>query len=260
MSREFSVFTKPWRMPLPELAGLVAGLGFSAVELPVRPGYPVHPDNVGTALAEAANILGAHGVRIGSVAGPTDDATIAACAAAGVPLIRICVGVPQGRNYLEHEADTRRFLAALAPRLGEAGVRLGIQNHCGRDFGSAAAVRRLIEDLDPRQVGAVWDPAHCALAGEPPDLAADILWSHLCLINLKNAVWRRSNGPDAEAAEYRQHWTSGREGLCSWRRVAEEARRRGYAGPVCLTAEYSGPEPVERLVAQDLAFARGLLD
>jgi len=259
VSTEFTVFTKPWRMPLPELARLVAGLGFSGVELPVRPGYQVEPGAVGSGLPAAAKLLAAHGLRIGSVAGPADAATIAACAEAGVPVIRICVGVPAGRPYLEHEAAVRRGFEALVPRLSDAGVRIGIQNHSGRDFGSAAAVRRLLEGFDPRQIAAVWDAAHCALAGEPPELAADILWSHLCLVNLKNAIWQRTNGPEAEVAQWRHHWTSGRQGICSWAQVAGELRRRAYAGPVCLTAEYSSEPDVNRLIAEDLQFARALL-
>lgn len=258
MSVEFIVFTKPWRLALPELAAHVAALGFAGVELPVRPGYPVTPEDVGQRLPQAVAILGQAGLRIRSVAGPTDAATIAACAECGVPLIRVCIGIPAGAAYLEHEAAVRARLAALVPLLQDSGVRIGIQNHSGRDFGSALAVRRLLEGLDPRHLGAVWDPAHCALAGEPPEYAADILWSHLCLLNLKNGMWQRTNGPEAALAQYGHYWTSGAQGLCSWPAVAAEARRRGYAGPVCLTAEYSAAHEVDRLIAADLALARSL--
>ena len=48
MSIQFTLFTKPWRTPIPELASMVADLGFDGVELPVRPGYPVNPDNMAT--------------------------------------------------------------------------------------------------------------------------------------------------------------------------------------------------------------------
>ncbi len=259
MSIAFSVFTKPWHLELPALAELVAGLGFDRVELPVRPGYPVHPGNAVQALPEAVRVLGARGVRIDSVAGAADRPTVEACAAAGVPLIRVCLGIPVGVTYLEREAAVVRELDALAPVLRGAGVCLGIQNHCGRDFGSAIAVRRLVERFEPREVGAVWDPAHCALAGEPPELAADILWSHLRLVNLKNACWRRTSPPEAPVAEHRLHWCAGREGLCSWPAVASVLRRRGYGGTVCLTAEYSDPGPAEHRVARDLDFARSLL-
>ena len=253
----FTVFTKPWHLPLPELGRLVAGMGFEGVELPVRPGYPVEPAEVERALPAAARILSACGLRLGSVAGRADARTAAACAEAGVPLIRICVCVPPDRSYLEHEAAVRRELEALVPCLLDAGVAVGVQNHCERCVGSAAGVRRLVEGCDPRAVGAVWDPAHCALAGEPPALAADILWSHLLLVNLKNARWR-VHQPQGGASRWRPEWVAGPEGLCDWAEVASELRRRGYGGDVCLTAEYSDASAVERLAAADLRFARGL--
>ena len=87
---EFSVFTKPWKLPVHELAGLVRRLGFGAVELPVRPGYQCEPENVSRDLPRVARDMAQHGVRIASIAGPTDERTIAACAEAGVPIIRIC--------------------------------------------------------------------------------------------------------------------------------------------------------------------------
>ena len=89
----FSVFTKPWKtQSLPWLGKFVSDLGFDGIELPVRPGYQVEPDNVAT-LSEAARQLGEFGVKIFSVAGPTDEATIAACAEAGVPTIRVMAPV-----------------------------------------------------------------------------------------------------------------------------------------------------------------------
>jgi len=79
----FSVFTKPWKMPIPELGRFVKALGFDAIELPVRPGFQVLPEKVERDLPAAARQLADCGVSIASVAGPTDERTIAACAQAG---------------------------------------------------------------------------------------------------------------------------------------------------------------------------------
>jgi sugar phosphate isomerase/epimerase len=254
----FSVFTKPWKtMPLPELGEHVARLGFQGIELPVRPGFQVPPENVGRGLPAAAKQLAEYGLRIESVAGPTDEATIAACAEAGVPIIRICVGIgPEG--YLASEARLQREYDALVPLLERYGVTLGIQNHCGRSVAHAMGLRHLIEKYDPRHVAAVWDAAHNALEGEEPELAIDIIWSHLGMVNLKNVFWRRATGPEAEVVEWRPYWTSGRQGLASWPRVARELKRRRYQGVVCLPAEYDDEPAVDRLIAEDLAFARSL--
>jgi sugar phosphate isomerase/epimerase len=254
----FSVFTKPWRdLTIPELGKWVSGLGFDGVELPVRPGFQVEPDDVTEGLPRAVEQLATSGVQVTSVAGPTDEATIAACADVGVPTIRVMASIGDD-GYMTTEARLQRRYKALMPLLQKYGVRVGVQNHCGRDVCDAMGLRHLIEDFDPAYIGAVWDAGHNGLQGEEPELALDIVWSHLCMVNLKNAFWRRTNGPEAEYAEWRPYWTSGRHGLASWPRVAAELKQREYRGVVCLTAEYSDHSAVDRLIAEDIAFAKSL--
>jgi sugar phosphate isomerase/epimerase len=252
----FSVFTKPWKdLSLVQLGEWVNYLGFDGVELPVRPGYQVEPENVQD-LPRAANVLGSAGVRIFSVAGPTDEATIAACAEAGVPVIRVMARFQEGEGYLDAEARLQREYDALLPLLDRYNVRLGVQNHCGRFVANAVGLRRLIEKYEPRHISMVWDAAHEALEGGEPDLALDAAWSRLCMVNLKNAFWQRTNGPEAAYAKWQVYWTSGRQGLASWPRVIDELKVRQYRGTVCLTAEYSDHDAVNRLIAEDIAFAK----
>ena len=253
----YSVFTKPWKMPLPEVGKLVSGLGFDAVELPVRPGFQVEPADVTKGLPAAARVLADFGLKIASIAGPTDEATIAACAEAGVPTIRIMVSIgPDG--YMASEARAQAEFDALVPLLDRYGVQVGVQNHCDRFVANAMGLRHLIEKYDPRHIGAIWDAAHNALNGEDPEPAIDIVWSHLCMVNLKNAFWRRATGPEAEDVRWRPWWTTGRQGLASWPRVAAELKRRDYRGVICLTAEYSDEPAVDRLIAQDIGYAKAL--
>ncbi len=254
---QFSVFTKPWKAPLAQLARQIKGFGFDGIELPVRPGYQVLPENVGADLPRAVKLLADEGLKIFSVAGPTDEATIAACAEAGVPEIRIMVPIGD-EGYLAAETRVQKELEALLPLLEKYGVRIGIQNHVDRFVCNAMGLRHLIEKFDPRLIGAVWDAAHNALSGEEPELGLDIVWSHLCMVNLKNAYWRRSNGPEAEQVAWRPWWTSGRQGLASWPRVAAELKRRRYQGVICLTAEYSDEPAVDRLIQADLDYAMTL--
>jgi sugar phosphate isomerase/epimerase len=243
-------------MSIPELGAYVHELGFTGIELPVRPGYQVEPKDV-AALPRAARELGEHGVTIESVAGPTDEATIAACAEAGVPVIRTMVRIDDG-GYLDSVERVQREYDALLPLLETYGVRIGVQNHCDRWVPNAMGLRHFLAPYDPRHVCAVWDAAHNALNGEDPDMALDIVWSHLGMVNLKNAVWMRTNGPEAEIAQWKVYWTSGRQGLASWPRVAAELRGRGYEGVICLTAEYSDHDAVDRLIREDIAFAKSL--
>ena len=66
----YSVFTKPWKTPVPELGEHIRSLGFEGIELPVRPGFQVEPQNVRTDLPRVARQLADFGLKITSVAGP----------------------------------------------------------------------------------------------------------------------------------------------------------------------------------------------
>ena len=256
---DFTVFTKYWKtLPLADLGALVASMGFDGVELPVRPGFQVEPENVAKHLPEAARILADHGVKIGTIAGPTDEATLAACAAAGVPIIRICVGIDSDLGYMGTMDSLRREYDALVPLLDRYGVAIGVQNHCDRNVGSAMGIRYLIEKYDPKHFCAVLDQAHCGLDGERAEMAVDIVWSHLRVVNLKSAFWRRTNGPEAPVAEWKHYWTTGRHGMAEWPVVAAELQRRAFRGDVCLTAEYSDHDRIEELTREDFAFAKSL--
>lgn len=257
-SLQFSVFTKPWRMPLPELARFVSGLGFDGIELPVRPGYQVEPEHIARDLPEAVRLLADFGLTITSVAGTTDAATISACADCGIPVLRTMVPVgPEG--YWAAEEQSRQDYDALLPLLESSGVKIGVQNHYGRYVCHALGLRHLLEPYDPHLIGAVWDAAHTALNGEEPELAIEIIWPHLAMVNLKNAFWRPVSGPETTPVEWEAYWTDGRHGLASWPRVAKELKRREYKGVICLTAEYTDEYAVNRLIAEDLAFAKSLL-
>jgi sugar phosphate isomerase/epimerase len=257
---QYAVFTKPWpELTLSELGELVSGLGFSGIEFPVRPGFQVEPNHVAE-LSQAAKELAKFGVKITSVAGPTDEATITACAEAGVPVIRTMARIGKDENYAAAEGRLRREYDALVPLLEKYGVQVGVQNHCNRFVMHAVGMRELVKHYDPQVIGIVWDAAHEALNGGLPDLALDVVWSHLCMVNLKNAFWMRTNGPEAEVADWKIHWTNGRQGLANWPLVVEELKRRQYSGVVCLTAEYSDHDAVNRLIAEDIRFARSLFE
>src|SRR5262245_59792024 len=97
-SVSFSVFTKPWRtLPLADLAHLVDTLGFSGVELPIRPGFQVEPEHLSRDLPEAIRIFATYGIAITSVATLPTPAAIAACGELNIPLIRVMADIgPDG--------------------------------------------------------------------------------------------------------------------------------------------------------------------
>lgn len=256
---QLAVFTKPWPSDsISELADRVKMMGFDGAEVPVRPGFQVEPENAEKRLGELVDRFAQSQVNVVSIASVLEEPVFAACATAGVPLIRIMAPVTRGR-YLDSENSLRGQLTEALPLCERYGVRIGVQQHYGDNVNDAVGLRALLREVDERWVGAIWDAAHDALAGLAPENGLDVIWDRLFMVNLKNAFYIRANGPEAELAEWRRHFTSARHGLASWPRVAAELRRRDYQGAVCLTAEYSDAAEVDRLCVEDLEYAKKLL-
>ena len=256
----FAVFTKPWPADsIEELAERVQGLGFDGAEVPVRPGFQVEPDNAEKGLPELVERFADRQLTVVSIASVLEEPVFAACAAAGVNLIRVMAPVTRGR-YLESEANLQRRLADAVPLCERYAVRVGVQQHYGDNVTDAVGLRSLLDGVDDRWVGAIWDAAHDALAGLTPESGLDVVWDRLFLVNLKNAFYLRTNGPEAEGAQWGRYFTTGPHGMASWPRVAAELGRRQYRGAVCLTAEYTDEDAVDRLCRQDLVYARGLFE
>ncbi|HTM78257.1 MAG TPA: TIM barrel protein, partial [Devosia sp.] len=205
-----TVFTKPWTIPIVELADKVAGLGLDGIELPIRPGYQVQPERVRTTLPEAVKVFASRGLMIKSVAAPLEPSIVEACGDAGIPIVRTMVGIePNTLGYAETIAQHRRSWDGLIPLLERTGVTIGVQNHSGNAVGSAIGLYHLMEKYDRRHVCAILDMAHSAIAGEPTELAVDLLWPRMRgLLNFKGAFRERINGPEEQEAKYRTHWTT----------------------------------------------------
>ena len=256
---KLAVFTKPWRRDsVPDLAKRLAALGFDSAEVPVRPGFQVEVANAEKDLPDLVSVFADHGLTVASVASALDERAFAACANAGVGIIRIMAPITRGQ-YLRSEEALRKQLVAAVPLCERYRVKIGVQQHYGDNVCGAAGLRLLLSGVDDRWVGAIWDGAHDALAGLEPENGLDLVWDRLVMVNLKNAYYRRVNGPEALQAEWARYFTTGRHGLASWPRVLAELKRRDYSGTLCLTAEYTDEGNVDRLCQEDVRYVKALM-
>jgi sugar phosphate isomerase/epimerase len=236
MTNPIVVFSKPWKTNLDGTASRFAELGVSGFELPIRPGYAVDPDNCVAELPRAVKIVAAHGQRIFSVAAEPTETVIAACAAAGVGLIRYCIPIDMAIGYAASIERFRSLYSGIEPALRQHGVRLGVQNHCFSYVGSAVALMQAIHDLD--HADAVLDLTHCAIAGEPFDMALDIARRRMVMVNIKGVIHRDIAPAEATEADWELDWLTGREGLLPWRKAVAHLKSIGYAGPIGLSPDY----------------------
>lgn len=259
-ARTWSVFTKPWRdLGVSELAGLVARMGFNAVEFPLRPGYQVDLDRLGPSLGELTRALADHGVHIASVASATTPAIFEACAEHGIPIIRIMINIsPQG--YLATGDAVRRQLDDLVPLALQHNVAVGIQPHYDDYIADSSELATLLRDYDPAAITAIWDAAHDGLARKHPANALALLWDRLSMVNFKNACYQPTSRTADGAPPWDVTFVPGPEGLCSWPEAAKYLVDHDYTGPICLPAEYTDEHDLGAKVTRDLAYLRGLLD
>lgn len=260
----FAVFVKPWKsLSIPKLALHVLELGFNLIELPIRPGFPVEPERIEQDLPEAVKTLAELGVSIVNVTVDlplTDERLYAACAANNITMNRV-IFKRISPSYWESEKDARRQLDAAIPLCEQYGVKIGIQHHYGGSVPiNSMGLYNLVKDYDPRYVGAIWDPAHNALQGEDALTGLELVQSHLCMVNLKNAYWRRMNPPDGSEAKWGAYFCAGPHGRTSWADVAAGIKQVGYTGPITFSAEYTDDNYTDRLLEADLAYARKLFD
>jgi sugar phosphate isomerase/epimerase len=261
MKFKYSIFTKPFKnISAEELGEKVSGLGFNAIEFPLRDGYQVEPANAEKDLPKLVDTLGKYGVEISSIASSTSETIFAGCAVAGIKIIRIMASVDKAKRYLEWESNFIKYLDGLVPLCEKYGVTVGIQNHFGRMASGTMELRRLVEPFDAKYIAAIWDTAHSGLAGEEPEQALDIIWDKLCLINFKNAYYRQINGPEADQAEWKPYFTLGRYGAAHYPRIAAYIKQRGYKGDICLPAEYTNEDFAEKLVPIELEYVQSLLE
>ena len=254
MANIISVFTKPWKNVTSEqLAEHVAKLGFTGIEFPLRTGYQAEPHNARESLPKLARIMKANGIAIASVASDTTEEVFAACQEAEVPLIRIMANVDLNKGYMACEAEWVSKLEAITPLCEKYNVKVGVQQHCGSYVFNTMELRHLLEQLDKRYIGGVWDAAHSGLAYENPVQALDIIHDYLFLANFKNAYVIKDNG------KFSPYFTTAIDGACDWKKAVDYLKSIGYDGVLCMPAEYSDEENTNTHIIEDLKYLKNLL-
>jgi len=256
---KLSVFTKPWKTEtIAEIGEKISRLGFDGIEFPLRDGYQADPARADKELPRVAGELAKYNLSIFSVASTPDERVFEACAAASIPMIRIMANISHDIGYTASEAKERKYLHSLVPLCEKYKVKIGVQQHYGGSVISAMGLLHLLEGVESDYITAVWDSAHDGLTGQAPEHGLDIVWSRLGMVNLKNAFYQRTNGPEAAQAEWERHFTLGRHGMASWPRVAAYLKKRGYNGVVTMTAEYTDEDKVDEYLALDVAQVKSL--
>lgn len=250
-----------------DLKGLIAfckEVGLDGVDLAVRAGYVVNPDNMAKALPEAAKTLTGEGLMIGVVtadtglndpASKTAKGLFEASAAAGAPAIKIGY-FPYKNDFDANFKDARTKLTGFAKLAAEHKVKACVHTHSGNYIpNNCATLRMLLQDLDAHHVGAFVDTGHTAVNGGPFRMEVDMVHPYLSLLAIKDMLWKKG------AKGWAYDVVPVGEGIVHWSDVAQAVKESKFNGTICLHGEYETKDQAERQqkAKDELAFLKKLL-
>jgi sugar phosphate isomerase/epimerase len=263
---QYVYFTKLLQsLDVPGLIAFCKEVGLDGVDLTVRKGYPVNPDNAMTELPKAVKAFKDAGLTVGLVTAETSltdpDSSAAkslfdACGKAGVPAIKI--GYFPYKDKVETAiAEARARLGGFAKLAEKTGVKACYHTHSGNMLGNnAAGLRLLLQDLDPHYVGAFLDTGHTAVNGGPFRMEADLLRPWLSLVAIKDMLWEKDKDG------WKSRVVPAGEGIVRWNEVGQGLKECKFNGTVSLHGEYEVKELEERkkLARTELALLKKHLE
>ncbi len=229
------------------MAETAAEIGFDGVDLTVRPGGHVLPENVERDLPRAVEAVRQAGLEVDMmttrITDPQDQYT--------EPILKTAsrLGIRYYRmGYLRYkeELGVARTLESHKPQLRELaalnqeyGLHGAYQNHSGTRVGGPVwDIWLLIKDLDSRWMGCQYDIRHAVVEGGTSwPLGLKLLSSHIKITAIKDFYWAKINGS----------WESQNcplgEGMVDFKAYFEMVRELRIEGPVSMHFEY--PMPAE---------------
>jgi len=239
------LFSKPvpemsWR----ELALSAKSAGFGGIDLTVRKGGHVRPENVTEDLPKAVAEIRNVGLEVPmittelvSAADPTAKPVLQTAAKLGIPFYKA--------GYYQYRfADVREELAAagrefrrLAELGQECGIQVGYHNHAGYIGAPVWDVATVMDTLDSKWAGYYFDLNHATAEGGVGGwkIAMNLVMPRLKMVAVKDFYWQKTaKGWDAKECSLG-------EGMCRWNEFLGAIARANFRGPISLHLEYEIP-------------------
>jgi len=280
MRHPVSLFTActPW-LTLDELAPLAAAAGIGGIDLACKP-HRFDPsrapgfwdnnaavldlDRIEVLAPDAARILSEWRLQCPVLAGyaPTNDTAAArrlakAARILGAPAVRVWVERPERGRVLAQVASQRAAWKELAAIAEGEGVRFVMETHDGTLATGPSAALRLIDGLDPRHVGIIYDVANTVREGsEPLEAALGLLGPHLAHVHVKD-VWHRTGGTGWDGTS--TGFAPLGQGTLRWPTIIGQLDAAGYHGWLAIE-NFTGLDVGPSRISQDASWLRDMME
>ena len=237
--------------------------GFDGLDLTLRPGGHVKPQQAEIGMAEARKIADAAGVSIPMVTSSVTDTTsphaenvFAAAAHYGARHIKLGYWEYKPFGTLKQQLDDSRRKLERLVRLGEKYKVLPcVHCHSGAVVAnSGPMVYLLLRDFKPSEVGAYVDAMHMAVEGglEGWEMGLDLLAPWLALVGVKNFRWQETSRDAHGQMRYKVVYTPLADGQAPLPDFAARLKQLKYDGLVSFHSEYKGDESFQKLSTPEL--------
>jgi L-ribulose-5-phosphate 3-epimerase len=277
--REIAIFTKCLQfMEMGAMGELLAELGFSGSDMPVRPGGQVLPGNVVTDLPKVFKILKNSGVGIPMITtaiidpeAPETHAILKTSGELGIRHYRMGWMNYDGKKTIMENLDTfRKTFDAFDKLHRKYGIRGEYQNHSGRSLGSTVwDIHHVLKDIDPEFTGIQYDVRHATVeGGNSWPLGMQLVAPWIGSTDIKDFIWEKN-----DRGQWRPKSVPLGEGMVNFETYFNEFKKLNNTAPISIHYEYDlgGAEhgnknptmplaEIKKWLAKDLAWLKGQLD
>ena len=237
--------------------------GFDGVDLTLRPGGHVLPQNVEMGLSEARANADRHDVAIpmaptaiSDIDSPHAKQVIASCAHYGVRKIKAGYWKYEPFGTMQRQIDAaRKKLERIIKLTRKYDVLPCVHVHSGDVLANGGAILYLIlKGFSPDDVGAYVDPMHMTVEGGLSgwEMGLDLLVPWVSLVGVKNFRWQQLERSAEGQMEFRTLYVPLADGQAHFPRFMNRLREINYDGIISLHSEYKGGSSFRDLNSQEV--------
>lgn len=235
--------------------------GFDGLDLTVRPGGHVLPQNAAKGLAEAHAIADAEGVPIlmattGVTAADAPHAEdVVAAVHMRIPAFKLGYWPYKPFGTISQQLDdAKRKLEGIVTLCRRYQVRPCVHIHSQQILSNGPITYLLLKDFAPTDVGAYVDPMHMSYegAGSGWEMTLDLLAPWVALVGVKNYTLVPTGRDKVGQQQVEVKYAPLADGFAPLPQFFQRLKQIGFDGVVSLHSEYKGNHSFRKLNATEL--------
>ncbi|MCM8543116.1 MAG: sugar phosphate isomerase/epimerase, partial [Lentisphaeraceae bacterium] len=198
---DIAIFTKPFQhLNYTDFSDLMAEIGVSSVELPVRPKGHIEPEAVAEELPKMLEALKKNNLQvsilasgINSINSPNAEQTLRTAKSLGISQYRMAYFKYDLKKAIIPQIDNfRAQVSDLVAMNKEIGIQAVYQNHSGKNYFGAPLwdLYSVLKDFDPKHIGLGFDIGHATTdGGKSWPIQQKLLEEYTAAVYVKDPLW-----------------------------------------------------------------------